>query len=186
MDDDSDFAKLIERLRSGDPAAVDELCRRYGPFIQAVVRRQLHPRLRDRFDSLDFVQDVWASVLAIPPERFAFDSPEALAAYLRQIAANRVTEVFRQRFQTQKEDITRERSDPSARDRVASRAPTASQRAIAAEEWERLVARFPTGQRPILERYRDGHKLEDIADEAGVSLSTINRVVGRLRSLAGL
>src|SRR3954469_20772538 len=98
----------MARLRAGDPGALDALYREYGPFVRAAVRRQLHPRLRTRFDSLDFVQDVWASFLAIPADRYAFDNPQALLAFLTRMAHHRVIEVFRQRFETQKNDITRE------------------------------------------------------------------------------
>ena len=138
MEDGAAFAELVGGLRSGDPASVEALCRRYAPYIRAAVRRQLHPRLRTRFDSLDFVQDVWASFLAIPAERYAFDTPQALHAFLVQMASNRVIEVFRQRFQTQKNDIAREvaANDDSGRDKLASRHPTPSQCAIAVEAWD--------------------------------------------------
>ncbi len=180
------FAELVGGLRSGNPAAVDELCRQYAPFIRAAVRRQLHPRLRTRFDSLDFVQDVWASFLAIPSERYTFDTPQALFAFLMRMANNRVIEVFRQRFETQKNDITRELAADDTRDQLTSPGPTASQWAIAAEEWERLTSQFPAGHRVVLERLREGYTHEDIARLADVSLSTVNRIVSRLKGLTGL
>lgn len=188
MEDGAAFAELVGGLRSGDPASVEALCRRYAPYIRAAVRRQLHPRLRTRFDSLDFVQDVWASFLAIPAERYAFDTPQALHAFLVQMASNRVIEVFRQRFQTQKNDIAREvaANDDSGRDQLASRHPTPSQCAIAVEAWDQLRGRFPEGQRMILEWLRQGHTNEDAARLAGVSLSTVNRIVRRLKGLTAL
>lgn len=187
MEEAPAFAELVGGLRSGDPAAVDALCRQYAPFIRAAVRRQLHPRMRTRFDSLDFVQDVWASFLAIPADRYAFDTPQALSAFLMRMASNRVIEVFRQRFETQKDDITRElATDDTNRGKLASPAPTASQWAIATEEWERLTSRFPAGHRVVLERLREGYTHEDVARLAAVSLSTVNRIVSRLKSLSGL
>lgn len=186
MDEEPAFAELVDGLRAGDPAAVEALCRQYAPFIRAAVRRQLHPRLRTRFDSLDFVQDVWASFLALPADRYAFDTPQALFGFLTRMASNRVVEVFRQRFGTQKHDIARELADDAARDALPARGPTPSQWAIAAEEWERLTSRFPEGHRVVLERLREGYTHEDVARLADVSLSTVNRIVSRLKGLSGL
>jgi len=182
------FAELVGGLKARDPASVEALCRKYTPFIRAVVRRQLHPRMRTRFDSVDFVQDVWASFLAIPAEKYNFDTPQALHAFITRIAYNRVVEVFRQRFETQKEDISRETTpnDDDGRDQVPSRAPTASQFAIAGEEWERIRSRFPAGHQKILEWLREGYTNDDVARLAKVSLSTVNRIVRRLKNLTGL
>ncbi|AMV25302.1 RNA polymerase sigma factor [Gemmata sp. SH-PL17] len=179
------FPELLAGFRAGDSASVKALCEQYAPFLRAAVRRQLHPGLRTRFDSLDFVQDVWASFLAIPAERYTFDTPEALLAFLNRMAHNRVVEVFRQRFETQKDDITRERavSSEDGSDQIRAPAPTASQLVIADEQWERLCGRFPEGHRTILELLRDGHSYEDIAQLSGVSLSTVNRIVRRLKEL---
>lgn len=186
MEEGPAFTELVGGLRAGDPAAVEALCREYAPFVRAAVRRQLHPDLRTRFDSLDFVQDVWASFLAIPGERYTFDTPQALVAFLMRMASNRVVDVFRQRFQTQKDNIARERGADDAQDRLPSDAPSASQFAIASEEWERLTKRFPAGHRVILERLREGYTYEDIARIAKVSLSTVNRIVSRLKELSGM
>lgn len=181
------FAELVGGLRVGDPASVAAFCREYTPFIRAAVRRQLHPRLRTRFDSLDFVQDVWASFLAIPAERYTFDTPQALLAFLTRMAHNHVVEVFRKRFRTQKNDITREQetTDDVGRDQLPALTPTPSQWAIAGEEWQRLRSRFPEGHRMILEWLQEGNTYEDVARLAGVSLSTVNRIVRRLKDLTG-
>jgi RNA polymerase sigma-70 factor (ECF subfamily) len=185
VDETAAFPELIAGLRAGDPACVEVLCRRYAPFIRAAVRRQLHPRLRTRFDSLDFVQDVWASFLAIPAERYTFDTPAALRAFLTRMAHHRVIEVFRRRFGTLKDDINREQADSAGSERLPAPTPTPSQWVIANEEWEQLRGRFPEGQRVILELLRDGHSYEDIARLAQVSVSTVNRIVRRLKDLTG-
>lgn len=189
MDELEEFRSLLKGVRDGDPAASAELCRRYGPFLRAAIRRQLHQQLRPRFDSLDFVQDVWASFLAIPAERYTFDSPSALVAFLTRVAHNKVVEVFRRRFNTERDAVRREcpaDRDEAGADALPSRLATPSQWAIAGEQWERLLSQFPPGHRVIVERLREGHSNEDIARMANVSVSTVSRVVRRLKDLTGL
>lgn len=187
MDDADDIPKLLAAVRAGDPEASAEFYRRFGPFVRAAVRRQLHDGLRSRFDSIDFVQDVWASFLALPEDRYTFDSQGALVGFLTKVAYNKVIEVFRQRFGTQKHNVGRERPIAAHADgEPLSPAATPSQWAVAGEQWERLLAQVPPGHRAIVELLREGHGYEDIARITGVSLSTVNRVVRRLKDLAGL
>jgi RNA polymerase sigma-70 factor (ECF subfamily) len=187
-----EFRRLIAALRAGDPEAARRVFDQYGPVIRAAVRRKLHARLRPRFDSLDFVQDVWASVLATPAERYQFDSPTELVAFLSQVANNKVVDEFRYRFQTQKGAISREEPLPTPSDDDSSRTEppaglaTPSQLAIADEAWRRLVERIPQKHRAILEQLRNGSTYEQIAAETNTSLSTVNRVVRRLKDLSGL
>ncbi len=187
MDNSNDMQRLLARLRAGDPDATAEFFRRYGRVIQVVVRRHLHHRLRPRFDSLDFVQDVWVSFLALPAERYTFTSPQQLVGFLTRVAQNKLIEVFRQHFQTQKHDIRRELSLGSERTPEEPSAPVASPSAwaIAGERWEWLLSHLPPGHRVIVERLREGHNYEDIAKLTKVSVSTVNRIVRRLKELTG-
>jgi RNA polymerase sigma-70 factor (ECF subfamily) len=188
VDESANFEELIAGLRTGDPAAAEALCRRYGPFIRAAVRRQLHPRMRNRFDSLDFVQDVWASFLAIPSDRYVFTNPESLVAFLARMAQYRVVEAFRQRFDSEKDGLAREVAvdETLGGDHLPGRQATPSQFAIAGEEWERIAGRFPAGHRVILEWLREGHSNDEVARLANVSVSTVNRIVRRLKDLTGV
>jgi RNA polymerase sigma factor (sigma-70 family) len=186
VDESEDFRRLLAGLRAGDAAAADEMCRRYGPFLQAAVRRKLNPKLRSGYDSIDFVQDVWASFLAAPRDRYSFENPQALLAFLSRVAQNKVVERFRQRFRTEKYDVTREEpvdEVAGGRDGLASAAATPSQHAVAGEQWERILSQFPKGHQEVVRRLREGYTYEDIAQMANVSVSTVNRIVARLKSL---
>jgi len=53
------------------------------------------------------------------------------------------------------------------------------------EEFENILSQFPIGHQAIVRRLREGYTNEDIAELTKVSLSTVNRVVKRLKELAG-
>jgi RNA polymerase sigma-70 factor (ECF subfamily) len=186
VDEAAEFGRLVDGLRARDPAAADELYRRYGPFIRTAVRRRLHPRLRSRFDSLDFVQDVWASFLTLPLDRYEFPTPAALLGFLQQVASNKVVETFRRRFRSDRDDVNREVPLDGRPVPITAPGPTPSQFAIAREELDHLLDQLPPGHRQIVLRLREGYQLEDIARLAGVSKSTVNRVVRRLKELSGV
>ena len=185
MDDSPEIRQLISLLKAGDPQAMAEAYRRFGPVLQVAVRRKLHREMRSRFDTLDFVQDVWASFLAAPGDGDQFASSEALIAFLCQIARNKVTDVARKRFTSAKDSANAEVNSHGSELRRHSRTPTPSQWVMASEEFENILRQFPVGHQAIVRRLREGYTIEDIAELANVSLSTVNRVVKRLKELAG-
>jgi len=188
VDTKPDFERLLTDLRAGDPAAVAEVSRRYGGFLRAAIRRKLHPGLRARLDSMDVVQDVWASFLNLPADRLDFRNSDDLLKFLTQVAYNRTVELFRKRFETQRDDIHRELpldALPGGREVFPGPTPTPSVCVSAGEEWERLLGQFPEPQRVILRRLQEGHDNRDIAKMANVSLATVNRVVRRLKDMTG-
>ncbi|MEW4452496.1 hypothetical protein AB1L30_07470, partial [Bremerella sp. JC817] len=67
------FADLLARAKAGDEHAVNALLNEFEADVRLAVRRQLPRLLRTQFDSMDFVQLVWASVFAgggVDPSRF--------------------------------------------------------------------------------------------------------------------
>jgi RNA polymerase sigma-70 factor (ECF subfamily) len=191
---DPQFEELIGRVRDGCPEAARELFERYGHYVRAVIRRRLHRRLRSVYDSLDFTQSVWASFLQLPPERYAFATPDDLVGFLARVAVNKVTDVFRQRVQTVKCRVTREvpLPEPGEEDErsdgglVNTRDPSPSQAAIAGEQWERLMAGQSPEVRQVLELLRDGHTQREVARRLRVPYKMIQRVRQKLSQRGGL
>jgi RNA polymerase sigma factor (sigma-70 family) len=188
---DEEFNALMERVRGGCPEAIACVLQRYGGHIRQIIRRQLHHRLRQQFDSLDFQQDVWASFFAGDFARYQFDSAEALVRFLSEMAYNKVVEVFRQRMQTVRHDITREmpllqRHLDEAATEVADREPGPSQIAIANEQWQRLLNSQPPAYRAMLELLRQGYTQGEIAEKVGVNIRTVQRFVQALRQRGAL
>lgn len=185
--DESDFDRLIRAWRDGQPGALGELFTRYSKLIRATVRDKLSDKLRAQFDSLDFVQDVWASVVAMPPDRYEFTSPAGLVRFLQKVAENKVCDVTRQRLHTRRRDVTREERLPMTPDdgeaALRDRQPSPSQRVSGNEQWEKFVGKFPPGSRAILERLCEGYTHAEIAAMMGVCTRTVERIVRRAKEL---
>src|SRR6266852_4102522 len=177
------FQDLLQRARECCDESARELVERYGPHILRVVRRRLNKKLRSKFDSVDFVQAVWASFFALPMDRLQFERPQQLVDFLMGLARNKVVDAVRQRLETQKYDVNRELPlyDSTAVDarEVKARGPTASQVAIAKEEWQRAQDSAVPREERIVNWIQRGQSLESIAREIGVSVKTIRRVLER-------
>jgi RNA polymerase sigma-70 factor (ECF subfamily) len=183
MYQENDFRGLMERVQSGSDEAARELFDRYSGHVARVVRRRLHPRLRTQYDSLDFLQAVWASFFTSPLHR-VLERPEDLVGYLSRMACNKIMDANRRRFGAQKADARRERSlaapDGGPGPEVSARQPTPSQLAIAEESWEKLLKGQPPTLRRALEMLRQGHTYRDIADEVGLHPKALQRFLQKL------
>src|SRR5262249_46024260 len=180
---DQEFNALLQRLRAGDEEAARFLLARYGPHILRVVRRRLDRKLRSKFDSLDFMQDVWASFFAQRPPENAFASPQALFAFLATLARNTVVEAVRQRFVGKKYNINRECSledSEGGRGQRAAHQATPSEIVVAQEEWDRLLDRRSPEQQQILVMLRLGYTHAEIAGKLGVCEKTVARLVQKI------
>ncbi len=184
---DLEFRRLVEQYRNGDAEALLRLYNRYGGVVRAAVRRRLPDGLRKEYDSVDFVQDVWASFFTRPPEQTHFDSPDELGGYLATVARNKVAAVCRRRYRSAGYDVTREQPLARAADGadvpVAGRDATPSQCAIAGERWAALAARLPAAHRRVVALLRAGHTQAEIAEKMQLSERHVRRIVDRLREL---
>jgi DNA-directed RNA polymerase specialized sigma24 family protein len=135
---DAEFANLMKRVLAGDTEAAQELHALYGHHILHAVRKRLHQRLRSKFDSIDFVQDVWASFFTDIPEKNAFATPDDLVAFLTKMARNKVSSAVRTRMHQQKYNVNREtplETMPRGADRFPSAQQTPSEIFMEGEEW---------------------------------------------------
>jgi RNA polymerase sigma factor (sigma-70 family) len=176
---DSDFSLLWARVRAGCPEAAKEMHDRYSHHIRRIVRRRLHQRMRKCFDSFDFVQSVWASFFLSTPDHCAFESPEALIAFLARMTHNKVIDHYRQRMGTQRWNINQELSArervEAPLERISNPDPSPSQEAIAREYWERLNAGQTNLHRRILDLLRQGHSRREVSDLLGIDRKVIYR-----------
>ena len=174
------FRILMQRVFEGSAEAAQELMAKYGEFIIRAVRKRLSYKLRPRFDSIDFVQDVWASFYG-GTER-DFESPEHLIAFLTRVAQNKVIDAARGGLQTLKRDAGREQSlidpTPDKIDQpVFARDGTPSETAISHEVWEKMLFNQPPVYRLVLSRLREGSTQVEVASELKLPRKTIQRIL---------
>jgi RNA polymerase sigma factor (sigma-70 family) len=177
---ENEFECLMERIRDGDAEAGRILFERYGKDIQLIVRRRLNRRLRSQFDSVDFAQDAWASFFDIPTERYTFQTPEELVAFLAHLAHRKLIDAHRQRFQGAKRNMRRVRSIQPDRNEPPARQPTPSQFALAEDEWERMLHNKPPKLRKALELLRAGYGHHEIISMLGIHQRMLQRLIQSL------
>jgi RNA polymerase sigma-70 factor (ECF subfamily) len=175
----SSLDSLLQQLCSGDAAAAERVFLEYEPYLRAVVRRLLPPRLRPKFDSADIVQSAWSDLLTgFRDAGWRFADARQLRAFLVRVTQNRFIDRYRQH------DRAARREEPlavPADDRFpAPRAATPSAEATAGDLWQRLLERCPAEQRPILEMRRQGVPLDEIAARTGRHPGSIRRILRHL------
>jgi RNA polymerase sigma-70 factor (ECF subfamily) len=182
-----EFESLIQRLQEGCQDAAWELIVAYGSCVQRVIRRSLGQRMRTKFDSLDFVQAVWASVFRDRDQFDAFKGPDNLIEFLVTVARNKVLMEHRRRTRMAKYDINRERSLDEAYyvgegEGIEHPGPRPSEVAIVRERWNTLMERQSPLSRRVVELRLAGMTYDEIANELSISERTARRVVDRLLS----
>ena len=177
-DEPSPLEGLLRRAAQGSDEAAQELVTRYGEHIRRSVRRRLPQQLRATFDSLDLVQDVWASFFAALPQPAQFADAEQLIAFLTAVARNKVVDVVRRQLPSGRPLAAPERQAPCG-DGVALAAPEPSPSAvlIGEETWERLLRGQPPVHRRILMLLREGRSQTEIAEKVVISAKTVQRVI---------
>jgi RNA polymerase sigma factor (sigma-70 family) len=183
-DDDQIFYDLLRGIQAGSQEAARLFLTHYGRYIRHVIRRHMIQKLRTKFDSEDFLQDVCVSFFSHPPGPEDFSDPAALLAFLGKIARNKVTDAARQRL-AQRRDVNRENSlDGSAQfvvENLEAADPTPSEGLRTDESWEALGRGGHPDQRKLLYMLRHGYTQEEIARVLGLSVRQVQRLVQKLR-----
>lgn len=183
-----DLGDLIARARAGDEVAARDVLRRFEGEVRMVVRGRLPRALRSQFDSMDFVQAVWTSVLTGDgPDLTRFDTSRRLMGYLAGVARLKVLEEHRRRTRTRKYDLKREeplivrRGDREVVREVAASDPSPSQDAQARDRLAQILKGRSELERAVVEMRRGGLTFEEIAERLGVHESAVRRIIDGIR-----
>jgi RNA polymerase sigma factor (sigma-70 family) len=167
---------LLDRLSTGDAEAARHVFLTYEPYLRMVVRRQLTPSLRTRFDSLDIVQSIWADLFTgFQAGRWQFTSPEQLRTFLVKVTRNRLIDRARQQQRSLRME---QRLDEAELGQLAPKRPSDVGGQVEADEiWQRLLTLCPAQHRGLLEMKRLGHPLAEIAARMGLHESSVRRIL---------
>jgi RNA polymerase sigma factor (sigma-70 family) len=188
--DEVDFAGLILRVKRGENAAISELVARYEREVQIMVRHKLPTRLRGQFDTMDFAQIVWNSVIGDCRERDEpFAEPKHLLGFLAAVVQNKVYEEFRRRTKTKKYNISIEeplyvrKGNREVPREVAADDPSPSEYVQADDRLEQLVTGRSPLERQIIELRLEGLTFDQIGARLGVHEKAVRRVIDALREM---
>jgi RNA polymerase sigma factor (sigma-70 family) len=170
---------LLDQLSAGDAEAAQRVFMAYTPYLRMVVRRQLTPALRAKFDSMDIVQSVWADLLSgFRAGGWAFAGPRQLRAFLLRVTRNRFIDRVRQH---QAPLRVEQPLEPDALQELPQAgAAGAGDRLEAEEMWQRLLALCPERHRRLLELKRQGLTVAEIADRTGLHEGSVRRIFAEL------
>lgn len=179
-----EFQDLIAQVRAGSEDAAWKLVELYGPHIQRAVRQRLHKAMKSKFDSVDFVQAVWASFFTCRAQATEFDDPSAFVAFLAAMARNKVVDEVRRRTATQKYDVRRECAYHDdlevAPQSVVERQNTPSQYAVARERWDRMMRNQPEHYREIIRLKYLGESCAQIAARLGMNERSVRKALEKM------
>jgi RNA polymerase sigma factor (sigma-70 family) len=186
----AEFDRLMAEVAAGSDDAVWQLAETYTPYIIRAVRHNLSPKLRQKLDSLDFAQTLWASLLLRPRDLTRLETPAQLIAYLAGATRNKVFEKARH-FSTQKCDVRREESldhSPGVRGRTGtlhnkglySSDPSPSTMACLRDQWRHILLKASERDREIVRLRREGCTFEAISERLEINEQTARRAMRRL------
>jgi RNA polymerase sigma-70 factor (ECF subfamily) len=159
-----EHGRLVDRIRSGDGAAEEELVRYFSPRVFAM----LVARTRDRETARDLLQDVLIAVLRSVRDGALRDS-ERLVPFVHGTARNLVNNYFRDKV---REPKTEELSDDCAQ--------IIRHDQLEADERERMVRMAlatvdDTDRQIVLMTMVEGRKPGDIATQLGLSSEVVRQ-----------
>lgn len=86
--------ELLSRARAGETEALGELCSLYRNYLRMIVRTGLGPRLRERLELSDVVQEALVEVVRQFPQ-FTGQNEAALVGWLRRLVGQKLADLGR-------------------------------------------------------------------------------------------
>ena len=180
LEQEQEFLDLLQGIRDRSEEAARTFVDKYGPAVLKIIRRRLLPSLRRQFDSLDFLQDVYASFMCKPPQPDAFNNVRAFFGYLTKMAHHKVIDALRRergRAYDRAKVLSLDGSAYLASGEVAASEPTPSAVLRANDELRDL----PPAHQQVLEMLQKGHTLQEIVARLGLHPKWVQRITRSLK-----
>ena len=159
---------LVERCRSGDERAFQELVDRYKDLVFALIARTV----QDRSRAEDLAQDVFLRIHRGLPY---FRGEARLSTWIYRIVANAVTQDYGRTPKTASLDDERSARMTSVKDRQFSDFETRDQ-------LEKAIARLPANYRLLVAaHYLRGVQYEELAEALQLPLGTVKTQLYRAK-----
>jgi RNA polymerase sigma-70 factor, ECF subfamily len=185
--DSAHTCALLERLRAGDLAALEELLARHRPALMEFVEIHLDPRLRARVDPSDVAQETQMELVRRMDE-FLRKKPMPFRLWLRKKAYERLLNLRRDHLKRARRSVLREAALPDRSSLLLalpllSAAPSPSDQLAARDRAERLaraVERLPEADREILLlRHAEDLPFEEVACVLDITAAAARQRFGR-------
>lgn len=192
-DNENQGAELLDRWKSGDEQAAQEIFDRYLSRLTALARTRLSPRMARRVDPEDIVQSAYRSFFrAAADDRYVLERSGDLWRLLAAIVMNKLHGQV-EFHSAQKRSIKVEESmmsggkDGNSRPMINPeafvKAPSATEMLGITEELELVMSELPAAHRRILELSLQGHDVSEIAADIERSERTVRRALENVRTL---
>lgn len=189
---------LLLRAAAGDQRATAGLLENYRPRLRRMVRCRMNPRLSQRFDPSDVVQE---ALLAASQKLHAYlrERPVPFYPWLRRLAWERLIDLQRQHMGAQQRSVAREEPPPYAlseesMDELARSVVARSAGPLTVlvrqerlrQMHQALVSLDEQDREVLVLRYLEGLRLQEVAEVMGTSVAATKmrhmRAIRRLRA----
>ena len=192
-DDENEGAELLDRWKSGDESAAQEIFDQYLMRLTALARTRLSPKMARRVDPEDIVQSAYRSFFrGAADDRYTLEKSGDLWRLLAAIVMNKLhgqvefhsaqkrsIKVEESMMSGGKDDNSRPMINPE----VFVKAPSVTELLGMTEELEQVMTQLPEVHRRILELTLQGHDTSEIAVEIDRSERTLRRGLESAREL---
>ncbi len=193
MAEPDNVSQWIRGLKSGEPAAAQQLWERYFEQLVRIVNRKIPGHVRRVFDEEDIALSAFASFCdGVKHERFPrLEDRDDLWKVLVVITARKAQAYMRHHRRLKRGGgqllgesalVRPDREDTGGLDQILGQEPTPEFAAQVLEEYQRLLEQLPNAElRKIAVLKMQGLTVEEIADRTGSTRRTVERRLQLIR-----
>lgn len=179
---------LIDRARTGEPAAAEQLFASAGERVLLYIRLHMGQSLRANYEPLDVLQETWLTALKLLGD-FEERWPGGFSAWLCRIAENRMADLGRHGGRAKRRPPGSAVPISQMLDRARQSADGPATQVASMELAERLNAALdalePEDREVVLLRHFQGLAAVEIARRTGSSETAVRRRLGRTLAVVG-